>query len=268
MSRPELGLLIPSGSMNSTTRTASVGNPFLEPIRAKTYDVALEWYFDEGALASVAYFEKDISTYIQSISSLVPYAELGLPNTLLEGSSAIPSDLFTVNRSTNTEGGPLKGVELNLQLPLTFLPGFWQDFGVLANYTYVTSDINYVLQSADGVPTLTTTNDLIGLSKNAGSATLYYENNLFSFRTTGSYRSGYLRAIPSGGNDSDVLGNHSTLFVDASASYNLTDNIKLIFEAQNLTDERNTLYIDSTRQDSLFETQIGRTFTVGVSARF
>ena len=268
MSRPELGLLIPSGSMNPTTRVASVGNPFLDPIRAKTYDAALEWYFDEGALASVAYFEKDISTYIQSISSMVPYTELGLPTTLLEGSAATPTDLFTVNRSTNTPGGPLKGYELNLQLPFTFLPDFWQNFGLLSNYTHVTSDINYVLQSANGVPTLTTTNDLIGLSKNAASATIYYENDLFSFRTTGSYRSGYLRAIPSGGNDSDVLGNHSTLFVDASASYNLTDNVMLILEAQNLTDERNTLYIDSKRKDPLFETRIGRTFTLGVNAKF
>jgi iron complex outermembrane recepter protein len=268
MSRPELGLLIPSGSMNPTTRTASIGNPYLDPIRAETYDAALEWYFDESALVSAAYFVKDISTYIQSISSLVPYSELGLPNTLLEGSAATPSDLFTVNRSTNTPGGMLKGYELNLQLPLTFLTGFWQDFGVLANYTHVTSDINYVLQSSGGVPTLTTTNDLIGLSKNAASATLYYENELFSFRTTGSYRSGYLRSIPSGGNDSDVLGNHSSLFVDTSASYNLTDNVKLILEMQNLTDERNTLYIDSKRQDPLFETRIGRTLTLGVNAKF
>lgn len=268
MSRPNLGLLIPSGSMNPVTRTASVGNPFLEPIRANTYDAALEWYFDEGALASVAYFRKDIKTYIQSISSLVPYTELGLPNTLLEGTAANPDDLFTVNRSSNTEGGPLSGVELNLQMPLTFLPEFWQDFGVLANYTHVTSEIDYILQSEDGVPTLTTTNDLIGLSENSASATLYYENETFSVRTTGSYRSGYLRAVPSGANDSDVLGNKSTFFVDASASYYMTDSLKLIFEAQNLTNERNTLYIDSQRQDPLFETEIGRTFTVGISATF
>jgi iron complex outermembrane recepter protein len=268
MSRPELGLLVPSGSMNPTTRIATIGNPYLEPIRAKTYDAALEWYFDESALLSVAYFEKDISTYIQSISSLVPYSELGLPNTLLEGSAATPSDLFTVTRSTNTKGGPLKGFELNLQLPLTFLPGFWQDFGVLASYIHVTSEIDYVLQSANGVPTLTTTNDLIGLSKNSASTTIYYENELFSFRTTGSYRSGYLRSIPSGGNDSDVLGNHSSFFVDASASYNITDTMKLTLEMQNLTDERNTLYIDSKRQDPLFETRIGRTLTMGVNAKF
>src|SRR5690606_24671758 len=48
------------GDMNAVTRTASVGNLFLEPIRANTFDAALEWYFHEGALASVAYFRKDI----------------------------------------------------------------------------------------------------------------------------------------------------------------------------------------------------------------
>jgi outer membrane receptor protein involved in Fe transport len=109
---------------------------------------------------------------------------------------------------------------------------------------------------------------MAGLSKEAASGTIYYENDVFSFRTTGSYRGAYLRAIPSGGNDSDVMGNLPTFFVDASASYNLTENIKLILEAQNLTDERNTLYIDSKREDPLFETVIGRTFTLGISAKF
>jgi iron complex outermembrane receptor protein len=44
--------------------------------------------------------------------------------------------------------------------------------------------------------------------------------------------------------------------------------IKLIVEGQNLTDERNTLYIDSTRQDTLFETRIGRTITFGANFQF
>jgi hypothetical protein len=36
----------------------------------------------------------------------------------------------------------------------------------------------------------------------------------------------------------------------------------------NLTNERNTLYIDSDRQDPFFETEVGRTFIVGVSVKF
>jgi outer membrane receptor protein involved in Fe transport len=65
-----------------------------------------------------------------------------------------------------------------------------------------------------------------------------------------------------------VRGNKSTVFVDASASYNVSDHLTVIVEAQNLTDERNTLYIDSVREDTLFETRIGRTYTVGATYKF
>ena len=67
---------------------------------------------------------------------------------------------------------------------------------------------------------------------------------------------------------SDLQGNSPNLFVDASASYAITDNIKVILEAQNLTDERNNLYIDSQRKDTLFQTRIGRTFNFGVNFQF
>ena len=59
-----------------------------------------------------------------------------------------------------------------------------------------------------------------------------------------------------------------TLYVDASAQYNLTDKVKLIVELQNITDEQNRLFIDATRNDTLFETRVGRTITFGATARF
>ena len=48
----------------------------------------------------------------------------------------------------------------------------------------------------------------------------------------------------------------------------MNDNFTLILEAQNLTDERNTLFIDSAREDTLFQTEIGRTFTLGGTFKF
>ena len=41
--------------------------------------------------------------------------------------------------------------------------------------------------------------------------------------------------------------------------------MKLILEGTNLTDEQNRLYTDSVRQDTLFQTRIGRTVTFGVN---
>ena len=115
--------------------------------------------------------------------------------------------------------------------------------------------------------TVTTTADLVGLSPNTASGTLYYEDDRFSLRGTANYRSRFIRAIPASPG-SDLQGNDSTLFVDASASINVTDAVKLIVEATNLTDEQNRLYVDSVRQDTLFQTRIGRTVTFGANLRF
>jgi iron complex outermembrane receptor protein len=267
MSRPELGALTPTSGVNAVTRTGTVNNPFLDPVRAKTFDAAVEWYFAPGSLLSAAFFYKDISTYIQRVNTQVPYNQLGLPNELLTGTNTTPDELFTVSTPFNTPGGPLKGVELNLQAPFTFLPGVFRNFGLLANYTRVTSQIDYVLASASGVPTATTTADLVGLSKNTASATLYYEDSKFSIRTTANYRDRFIRGIPASAG-SDLQGNDDTIYVDASASYSLNDSVKFVLEAQNLTDEQNRLYTDSKRQDTLFETRVGRNITFGINLRF
>ncbi|WP_404339602.1 TonB-dependent receptor [Sphingomonas sp. MMS12-HWE2-04] len=267
MSRPELGNLAPTSGITATTRTGNINNPYLEPIRADTFDAGLEWYFQPGSLLSVAYFKKNIKTYIQRVTSQIPFNQLGLPEALLAGSSTAPTEIFTVGQLVNTPGGPLEGIEVNAQVQLKFLPGFLGNIGVLANYTHVTSQIQYVLASVNGVPTVTTTADLVGLSKNTASGTVFYEDSKFSIRATGSYRDRYIRGIPASPG-SNLQGNSPNLFVDASASYAVTDNIKVIVEAQNLTDERNNLYIDSERQDTLFQTRIGRTFNFGVNFQF
>jgi iron complex outermembrane recepter protein len=267
MSRAELGNLTPTAGVTATTRTGNVNNPFLKPIRAKTADLALEWYFSEGSLLSVAYFYKDIESFIQRITSQVPYSALGLPDSLLDGTPSTPSDIFTVGRLENTPGGPLKGFEVNAQVQFNFLPGFWSGFGVLANYTKAEAEIEYILTSAGGVPTSTTTADLVGLSPNAASGTLFYENNRFSVRTTASYRDRFFRALPASPG-SDVRGDLATTFVDAQASWFVNDYLTIMLEAQNLTGERNTLYIDNSREDTLFQTEIGTTYTLGATLKF
>src|SRR3546814_9088272 len=59
------------------------GNPFLEPYRATTFDLADEWYFAPGAIASVALFAKDIESFPLSDSFQGTYADSGLPLALL-----------------------------------------------------------------------------------------------------------------------------------------------------------------------------------------
>ncbi len=266
MSRPAYGQLIPSGSANINIQTASITNPFLDPIRANTLDASLEWYFAPGSLISVAYFYKDIETFIQSTRDLVPFRDLGLPLSLLQntGTGVTADNLFTVTRNNNTPGGPLRGFEVNAQIPFRFLPGALSNFGVLANFTRVRSTINYIIS-----PTQSVNASLTGLSPETASGTLYYEDKKFSIRSTVNYRSSFLTSVPGGGSvDADSLSNASSIFLDASASYNLTDNIKLIAEASNLTNETNRLTADSVRKDPLYTSYFGRTFALAVNVTF
>ena len=125
----------------------------------------------------------------------------------------------------------------------------------------------YGLTSAGGVPLTFTEDDLVDLSPNTASGTLFYDDGNWSIRTTGSYRDAYIRGLPASAG-SDVRGNKANLFVDAAASWNVNDNLALIFEAQNLTRERNTLFIDRSREDTLFQTEIGRTYNLGATFKF
>jgi TonB-dependent receptor len=265
MSRAPYNQLTPSGNVNVAIRTGSFSNPQLEPIRANTFDAALEWYFAPGSLLSIAYFYKDIETYIQTTPPvLVPFRDLGLPSSLLvgAGSGVTIDEQFSITRVNNTPGGPLRGFEVNLQLPFRFLPGVLKNFGALANFTRVRSNINYIVAGGG-----TRTAPLVGLSPETASGTLYYEDSRFSIRSTVNYRAAYLTGIP-GPQDSDANGASKSVFLDASASYNLSDKIKLIAEVSNITNEQNNLYTDTTRQDPLYTSTFGRTFALAVNFQF
>src|SRR5678815_144554 len=73
-------------------------------------------YFSEGSLLSAAIFYKDIETYIQRITGDEPFRNLGVPDSVLAGTPALPTQDFHVSRLQNTKGGPLKGYELNAQV--------------------------------------------------------------------------------------------------------------------------------------------------------
>jgi TonB-dependent receptor len=279
MARPQIGntlagtnYLVPTTSLSTTgpNFTASIGNVNLKPFRADTYDLSVEWYFAPESLLSAAFFRKDIDTYIQIIRQDLEYQELTAlnPSAFAPGfcnAPCSPTTIFALTSATNTRGGPLEGFEINYQQPFSFLPGPFDDFGVLLNYTHVTSDIDYC---SNTTCTTFVTDDLVNLSPDAYNATLYYENDRFSARVSGSFRDRYLQNVP-GRNNNAVEGKQKTVNVDASATYNVNDRLQLTFEALNLTDEENEQFVgDATRQSTSVFHHTGRQFYVGARYRF
>ncbi|OSZ65098.1 TonB-dependent receptor [Sphingomonas sp. IBVSS2] len=265
IARAGIGSLTPGGNLNVSggNRTFSSGNPDLKPTKSTNLDASIEWYPTRGAIYAVSVFQKDIGTFVQTLSTTVPFSDLGLPASLLNGTTASPTDAFIVSQPVNSKGGLLRGFEVNVQQPFSFLPGFLSNFGVLANYTYVSSDIEY-LTSANGSTTVKA--PLLGLSRHAANGTLYFETRKFSIRGSVAYRSKYLTAVP-GTEGNSYNGTNATTNIDAQVSYNITDKFKVSLEMINLTDALNDQFVDATNRLNVL-THSGRQFVLGARLAF
>jgi iron complex outermembrane recepter protein len=267
--RPNVSVSVSGGS-----RTISGGNPTLEPTRAKTYDLGIEWYFGDEGILSAAYFTKKIDSHVQNLRQTKTFLETGLPiQAAIDACTAGPGygAEFGCDENVNWEtttplngpGGDLDGFEIIFQTPFTFLPEFWQNFGIMANYTQVKGDLDYVNTSGD----VLATRNLQGLSEKARSATLYYEKDALSARVSMAYRSDYLtNAI--GRNGADMEGTNATTNVDAAMSYKINDNTQVTFEALNLTDEVDDQWVDSAGNRLSYYHATGRQYYVGVKYKY
>jgi iron complex outermembrane receptor protein len=268
-----LGILTPGAAVAITgsNKTVTAGNPELDPYRAKAYDLAFEWYFAEDALLSVAFFLKDIESFVQIVRSSDVFSNnpLGLPDSValavcgptIPAATCLSDWQFSLPR--NTDGGDVKGFEISYQQPFSFLPGFLSNFGLILNYTGVESEIEYL--SATG--TVAAKEDLTGLSKSAYNATIYWENEVFGARVSAAYRDEYLTTVP-GRNNNDVEGTAETLSIDASASWSVTDSLDLTLEALNLTDEFQDQWVDSNGDRLSYYHHQGRQYLVGARYKF
>lgn len=269
MARPTLLSLTPGGgSIDTNAKTITTGNPMLDPVRANTMDLSVEWYPDTDTLFTVAFFKKDIKSYIQSRTQSFKLSDLGYdPADLGENSDAT----YAVTTPINTPGGDLKGYEISLQKPFTFLPGFLSKTGGIVNYTNVESKIEYF--TTPNAPSTTFAN-LLGLSPKAWNTTLYYEGEALSGRVAFAYRDGYLAALSPGSN-ADFWGKNETFNVDAQVTWQVSKSLTLILEGINLTDEVDDRYISyntvqgNTAQNLLYDySESGRQFYLGVRYKY
>lgn len=281
MARAGLGDLSPGGTVSITgnNKVVATGNPTLDPFRATTFDLGFEWYFASESLLGLALFYKDIDSFVQTVRATGEFSEnpLGLSDSVAiaqcdaapgEFDPENPADVSTClsdwqfNIPRNGPGGKLKGFELSYQQPFSFLPSPFNDFGTQLNYTYVTSDIDYL--NADG--SFATSDSLAGLSENAANATLYFDNGTLSARISMAYRDEFLTTVP-GRNGNNVEGTADTINLDFSSSYAYDEHLSFTLEALNLTDEFNDQWVDSNADRSSFYHHTGRQLFVGVRYR-
>lgn len=270
LTRPTLGSLTPGGSIDQFNFRISRGNPFLEPYRAWNYDLAFEWYFAPGAIASLALFQKDIESFPVGESRQVTFAKSGLPTSLLTSGTPAhdaivngtdPNREFEFRTTGNGEGATIKGLEFGLNIPFSaFATGALADFGVLGNVTYVDSNQDVEFQGE----IISTT--FPGISKYSANGTVYYDNGRFSIRFSGAYRSDYNTG--NSGNGNFLEGFDSTFNLDAAIRYKLTDNIELTLDGSNLTDQYRYRWTDDIARRNYENNHFGRVFMAGVRVQY
>ena len=286
ITRPSLAFLTPGGSVDGFNYRVTFGNPFLDPFRATAYDLALEWYFAPQAIASVAIFRKSIASFPAGVTRSGTYASTGLPLNIIPPSSPAATNpegqLWTINSLTNGTGANLQGVELSLQAPFTFLPGFLRNFGGIVNASLISSEATYSVSgpavnacvpgatpaapcNLGGLTNERRTTTLFGLSKTAYNGTLYYEDAKFSARVSASFRGGYGDSNSGTGNIFEGYGDSTN--VDASVRYKITKQIELSLEGVNLTDEYRFRVTNLDSQRNYENHHFGRTFLFGARVK-
>jgi TonB-dependent receptor len=270
---------------------ANAGNPGLLPYESYNYDATVEWYYGPDSYVSMNYFSKDVVNFLtqtttsESINGVTdPYygaqakaarAALGgspedyaVYQKLLElyyppgttsasfyGQPGDPLKMFDVTRPSNGNKVNVHGFEFAVQHVFGD-----SGFGVQASWSIPMGGARFNPLGSD------TQFAIGGLSKSYG-AMVYYEKYGFQGRLAFTHRDSFLAGI--GQAQNAVEPTHTAPYneLDASASYDITDNISLMWSGINLTGENLKQY-GRYKEQFLGAFQGGARFEFGVHVKY
>jgi len=164
---------------------------------------------------------------------------------------------FELVQPLNTQEADVWGIEA------AFQHFFGQSgFGVAASYTMVDGDIGFDVGGDPSEDQFA----LTGLSDTA-NATLIYENYGVSGRIAYNWRDNFLASTNRGGGFRNPVFVQAYATLDMNISYDVTDNIVVLFEAINLTSESLRTY-GRDRSQLWFAQENSPRYYLGVRYRF
>lgn len=224
LGRPEYSNIIPnvdiaennSAAAGQPGGTVTVRNTGLKPWTADGYDLALEYYFGRGGIASVGVFRKDVTNAFVSRTQVLDAALL---------------DEFELDRayigwnlvSRFNVGVPVRltGYELNYRQQLAMLPKWAAGFSVFANGTFIHidgPDAEY---------------DVIKQTANWG---LSYSRGRFGFGLAWTYAGSQQTATPTFAPDAATFSPRRVR-LDGNAEFRLNRTFSFYLNARNLSNE-------------------------------
>ena len=256
LTRPAINFLSPVLNVGSLPRvgalTATGGNPALNPYLSDNLDLGVEWYYGKNAYLSVNAFLKDVTGFI------VQGTQRQTINDVIDPTTGQPA-IYTVSQRVNGPNATVNGWEIA-----------WQHifgdsgFGFNANATFVDTDKPYdrtdISQSGFAVTGLADSANLVA----------FFDKYGFEARVAANWRDEYLLQFGQNQNNSAFGAEptfvNSSLQVDFSTSYQITEKFNVYFEALNITDE--TLSTHGRFDNQLLDVfAYGRRYALGARIR-
>jgi iron complex outermembrane recepter protein len=256
LTRPAINFLTPVLNVGSLPRigalTANGGNPTLKPYLSDNLDLAVEWYYAQNSYLSVDAFVKDVTNFI------VQGTQRQSINDVIDPTTGLPA-VYTVSQRVNGPDATVNGWEIALQHVFGD-----SGFGFTANATFVDTNRPYdrddISQSGFAITGLADSANLIG----------FFDKHGFEARVAANWRDEYLLQFGQNQNNSAFGAEptfvNSSLQIDVSTSYQITEKFNVYFEALNVTDE--TLSTHGRYDNQLLDVfAYGRRYALGARVK-
>ena len=256
LTRPAINFLSPVLNVGSLPRVGALnatgGNPALKPYLSDNIDLGVEWYYGKNAYFAVNGFLKDVTGFI------VQGTQRQTINDVIDPTTGQPA-IYTVSQRVNGPDATVNGWEIA-----------WQHifgdsgFGFNANATFVDTDKPYdrtdISQSGFAVTGLADSANLVA----------FFDKYGFEARVAANWRDEYLLQFGQNQNNSAFGAEptfvNSSLQIDFSTSYQITEKFNVYFEALNITDE--TLSTHGRFDNQLLDVfAYGRRYALGARIR-
>ncbi|MEI9995268.1 MAG: TonB-dependent receptor [Rhizomicrobium sp.] len=252
LTKPPLADLTPVPSVTASRVgdvAATSGNPDLMPYTSDNIDISAEYYYAPNSYVAIDGFTKYVDNFIVNGSTQETFAGVTDPTTGADVS-------YTLTAPVNGPSAKVYGLELALQH--VFDDSGW---GFQANATLVGTNKPYnpndLSVSGFAVTGLANSANLVG----------FYDKDGFQARVAANWRASYLDHFGQLQNGSkfgiEPTFVNSTIQVDFSTSYDITENVNVFFEALNLNDATYSTH-GRFKEQLLDAVDYGRSFRLGV----
>ena len=215
---------------------AEFGNPMLKPLESSNFDLGVEKYFGKASMVGFYAFYKDIDNFIY--------------NTNIAGTGQW-ADFDEAITYKNGNEAKLYGMEFAYSQKFDHLGAPWNGFLLGFNTTFSKSEAD--IDSMKDGELLSRRIHLPNQSDVVGNAMIGWENERFGVRLSANYKSNYLYALGDIDTPEKDIYTDDQIFLDFSSHVNLSKNLQLKFDVQNITDETYYNYAGSKAYNAQYE---------------